>query len=106
MGERGVKVHCCITCEKKLRKDSSHSPHCSRCWLKFTEEGRDFNSAKTKKFYIPVNKAKPRCLACNKVINTAKNGGYCRRCWEEWTEEGREYRCEKVKRSQEKTLKS
>ena len=95
----------CITCSKKLRKDSSHSPYCSRCWLK-TPEGRVFNAAKTKKFYIPVNKElKPHCLACNKVINTLKNGGYCRVCWEGWTEEGREYRAEKVRRSQEKNKK-
>ena len=95
----------CITCEKKLRKDSSHSPYCSRCWLK-TPEGRAFNTAKTKKFYIPVNKElKPHCLACNKSINTTKNGGYCRVCWEAWTDEGRGYRCEKVRRSQEKNKK-
>ena len=97
----------CITCEKKLRIDSSHSPYCSRCWLKFTEEGKAFNAAKTKSFYIPVNKeSKPQCLACNKVINTAKNQGYCRKCWEEWTEEGKKYRRDKVKKSQKKTLKN
>ena len=95
----------CITCEKKLRKDSSHSPHCSRCWIKFTEEGKAFNSAKTKSFYVPKNVIKPKCLACNKVINTFKNGGYCRICWEEWTEDGRAYRAEKVKRSQKKIKK-
>jgi predicted amidophosphoribosyltransferase len=95
----------CIVCSKKLRKDSSRAPHCSRCWLKTTEEGRAFNAAKTKKFYIPRTNLKPRCLACPKLINTPKNQGYCRVCWEQWTEEGREYRCEKVKRSQEKPLK-
>ena len=95
----------CITCQKKLRIDSSHSPHCSRCWLK-TKEGRAFNTAKTKSFYVPVNKElKPRCLACNKVLNTLKNQGYCRACWEKWTEEGKRYRCEKVKRSQAKNKK-
>ena len=93
----------CIICSKKLRVDSSHRPHCSRCWLKFTVEGRAFNSSKTKSFYIPKDLSqKPRCLSCNKVLNTAKNQGYCRVCWEIWTQEGREYRCEKVKRSQAK----
>ena len=92
----------CITCEKKLRKDSSHSPYCSRCWLKFTPEGKAFNTAKTKSFYIPRTNLKPQCLACNKPVNTLKNQGYCRRCWEEWTEEGREYRCEKVRKAQAK----
>ena len=90
----------CITCEKKLRSDSSHNPYCSRCWLKFTPEGKAFNSSKTKKFYIPRTNLRPRCLACNKSINTLKNGGYCRVCWEAWTNEGRKYRCEKVKKSQ------
>lgn len=95
----------CITCSKKLRVDSSHRPHCSRCWLRFTEEGRVFNSAKTKFFYIPVNKElKPRCLSCNKIINTFKNGGYCRICWE-GTEEGKKYRAEKVRKSQAKNKK-
>lgn len=94
----------CIVCSKKLRKDSSRAPHCSRCWLK-TEEGRAFNAAKTRSFYVPRTNLNPRCLGCDKVINTAKNQGYCRVCWEEWTEEGREYRCEKVKRSQEKNKK-
>ena len=98
---KGIKMYC-ITCQKKkLRVDSSHSPHCSRCWLK-TEEGRAFNSSKTKSFYIPVNKElKPRCLVCNKTINTFKNGGYCRICWE-GTEEGKKYRAEKVRKSQAK----
>jgi len=94
----------CITCGKKLRSDSSKSPHCSRCWLK-TEEGRAFNAAKTRSFYVPRTNLKPRCLACPKLINTPKNQGYCRVCWEQWTEVGKKYRCEKVKRSQEKPLK-
>ena len=95
----------CITCKKKLRIDSSHSPYCSRCWIKFTPEGRAFNSHKTRSFYVPKDLQKPRCLACNKVLNTAKNQGYCRRCWEQWTEDGRAYRAEKVKRSQKKVKK-
>jgi len=92
----------CITCSKKLRSDSSHSPHCSRCWLKFTEEGRAFNTAKTKSFYVPKTNLRPQCLACGKTLNTLKNGGYCRVCWESLIEEGREYRAEKVRRSQAK----
>jgi hypothetical protein len=91
----------CITCSKKLRVDSSHRPHCSRCWLRFTEEGRAFNSAKTKSFYVPRTSLKPRCLSCNKIINTFRNGGYCRICWE-GTEEGKKYRAEKVRKSQAK----
>ena len=91
----------CITCSKKLRVDSSHSPHCSRCWLRFTEEGKAFNSSKTKSFYVPRTNLKPRCLSCNKIINTFKNGGYCRICWE-GTEEGKKYRAEKVRKSQAK----
>jgi hypothetical protein len=102
---KGIKMYC-ITCQKKkLRVDSSHSPHCSRCWLK-TEEGRAFNSSKTKSFYIPKVSIKPRCLACNKVLRSnSNNGGYCFNCWESWTEEGKKYRCEKVKRSQAKNKK-
>lgn len=94
----------CIACQKKLRKDSSHSPYCSRCWLKFTPEGKAFNSSKTKKFYIPKDVSlKPKCLGCSKVLRSdSNNGGYCFNCWEAWTEEGRQYRCEKVKRSQGK----
>ena len=99
---KGIKMYC-ITCQKKkLRVDSSHRPHCSRCWLKFTEEGKAFNSSKTKSFYVPRTNLKPRCLACNKVLNTLKNQGYCRACWESWTEEGKRYRAEKVRKSQAK----
>ena len=99
----------CITCSKKLRKDSSHNPHCSMCWLKFTEEGRNWNSAKTRGFYIPKDLSiKPHCLACNKTLrsDSANNGGYCRKCWEEWTEEGKKYRRDKVKKSQGKNKKT
>ena len=103
---KGIKMYC-ITCQKKkLRIDSSHSPHCSRCWLKFTEEGKAFNSSKTKSFYIPKVSIKTRCLACNKVLRSnSNNGGYCFNCWEGWTEEGKRYRCEKVRKSQAKNKK-
>ena len=93
----------CITCSKKLRVDSSHRPHCSRCWLKFTEEGKAFNSSKTKSFYVPKVSIKTPCLACNKVLRSnSNNGGYCFNCWEGWTEDGKRYRCEKVRKSQAK----